>query len=333
MKKSQLLVILTITLLMVSCVKKGPWKGQEIVLGTVVTISVYDQGSVNNVDNLIDETFTEMQKLDKLWACKGEGSDLALLTDNAGGKSQQISEKTFDLLAQGLQLEQLTDQAFNIRMGPVTDLWGFHTSNPHIPGSDEIDNALAIVDGGMFFAGKSCLLGLAGMKLDVGGIGKGFAVDLAVDRMLNDGVKAGLVEAGGDLRAFGAPRTGEKWRIGVRHPRNPDEFYGIFHIGEWAVATSGDYQQYFEVNGKRYHHIFNPNTGYPSMGCVSATVMAKTCIEADAISTALMVMGAEEGGQWLEENPEYPGLIIYFDEEGNLTHLISPELEDSFSLQ
>jgi len=134
------------------------------------------------------------------------------------------------------------------------------------------------------------------------------------------------------LRAFGAPRTGEKWRIGVRHPRKPDEFYCILNIGEWAVATSGDYQQYFEVNGKRYHHIIDPNTGYPSTGCVSATVLAKTCTEADAIATALMVMGAEKGGRWLEENPGYFGLIIYFDEEGNLTHLISPELEDSFSL-
>lgn len=315
---------------MVSCAKKGPWKAQEIVLGTAVTISVYDRGSVNNINDLIDETFTEMQKLDVLWACRGEGSDIARLTENAGGSSQEINDLTYDMIANGVRMEKLTEGAFNIRMGALIDLWGFRGGNPHIPNSADIDNALTLVDGGMFFAGKSCLLGLAGMKLAVGGIAKGFAVDLAVDNLLDDGIKAGLVEAGGDLRAFGSPKHGKKWRIGIRHPRKPDEFYGTIEMREGALATSGDYQQYFNVDEKRYHHIFDPETGYPASKCVSATVFWETCTEADAVATALFVMGPERGMEWLESNPQYLGLIIYYDEEGRLVHKISTELKEHF---
>ena len=324
------LLIITI-ILITSCAPKKPWNEQQIVLGTTVSITIHDNGSYKDYKGKVSEIFAEMMELHNIWANAGESSDLALLAENAGGKSQPINEYTFDLLAKGLRMEKLTDDAFNLKMGPVTELWGFCSDNPHLPDSSAISAALTLVDGGMYFAGKNCLLGLPGMKLDVGGIGKGFAVDMAVEELKSCGVKSGIVDAGGDLRTFGTPKHGGKWKIGIRHPRQAGKFYGTLSLTECAVATSGDYQQFFEVEGKRYHHIIDPATGYPAAAeCVSATVVTKNCLEADAAATALMVMTPDKAMMWLGEHPEYMGIIIYFDQDGNLIHKISSALESSF---
>jgi thiamine biosynthesis lipoprotein len=184
----------------------------------------------------------------------------------------------------------------------------------------------------MFFAVKTCVLGVKGMKLDIGGIAKGYAVDLAAQKLQESGIQSAIVEAGGDLIAFGSAGKGKPWKIGIRHPRRPDALFGVIEIGEGAVATSGDYQQYFEIDGKRYHHIIDPENGYPASKCISATILAENCLEADAVVTAIFVMGPEKGMKWLSEHPDYLGMIIYFDRNGKLTYVISPELEGSFKL-
>lgn len=321
--KKTLSFILISTALVASCGRTPPTKAQRMLLGTVVNITIADKGTVEDAETELDGIFARLEKLDKLWSGRMEGSDMTSLTANAGLKSHPLDEKTYALLARGTQLQELTDNLFNMRLGPVTDLWGFHTGNPHIPEAWEIKDTLPLVKGAMLFADSSCLLSEKGMKLDFGGIAKGYGVDLAVENMLAAGMKSGIVEAGGDLRTFGTPGKGECWRIGLRHPRQPDEFYAVLQVDECAVATSGDYQQYFERDGKRYHHIIDPRIGYPAIGCLSATVITETCIDADAISTALFVMGPVRGIQWLNEHPEYEGIIVFFAEDGKLTHVNS----------
>jgi thiamine biosynthesis lipoprotein len=213
----------------------------------------------------------------------------------------------------------MTDGAFDIRIAPLTDLWGFRTDNPHIPDIAAISKALPLTRSDFILKEDSCELKTAGSGLDVGGIAKGFAIDLAVEKLQSLGIKSGIVSAGGDVKVFGSLEKNKKWRIGIRHPRKADDFYTIIEIEKGAVSTSGDYQQYFEVDGIRYHHIIDPETGYPPHHCVSATVIAETGATADALATALFVMGPEKGTEWLKSHPQYQGMIIYFNEKGELT--------------
>jgi len=332
MRKSVTIVFLLSLLLFSACSKTvEPFRSQKLVLGTAVTISIFDKGSLDDVNAELETVFTEMSVFDELWAANSENSDIKLLRDNAGKVSQDLDPRTFKLLADGVKLETETEGYFNLRMGPVTGLWGFHQQKRYVPSAQEINDKIHLIEGGMFFAGSSCLLGIEGMSLDIGGIGKGFAVDLAVDQLFNDGAKAGIVEAGGDLQVFGLPEPGKPWKIGIRHPRNLDEFYTVLEIESGAVATSGDYQQYFIAEGIRFHHIIDPATGFPANKCVSATVTAKSCIEADAAATAVFVMGPEKGIAWLNEHQDYSGLIIYYDSNDSLAHVYSPELKISFN--
>ena len=324
-------ILLIFLILSISCSEKEPIISQRMVLGTVVNITIEDAGDVKDTDAVLNAVFNNMEELDVIWAYSADGSDIYKLSQNAGGSSIGLDKRTFDLLAKGVRFEAFTEENFNMRLGPVTELWGFYSGDPRIPDKEDLAEMLKLTRGGMFFAGTGCLLGKKGMSLDIGGIGKGFAVDIAVEQLFSEGMNAGIVEAGGDLRVFGTRNDGKPWRIGIRHPRNLNEFYGIAEISSGAAATSGDYQQFFEVEGKRYHHIIDPKTGYPADKCVSATVFAENCIEADAVATALFVMGAEEGMSWLQKHPEYKGLIIYQDENKQLSHVLSEGLSISFN--
>ena len=323
-----LYIILSVSLILFSCdLKKPPVTDQRMLLGTVINVSVFDRGTANDVEALIDSSFSYIEDFDRLWSSTLPESDIFKLNKNSGQVSQEIDAHTFRLLTEGSMIGELTNCTFSIYLGPVTDLWGFQTGNPHIPDSSAIDDALKLTGESIFFTDKSCLLGKKGMKLDIGGIGKGYIVDLAVEYLIRDGVKSGIIEAGGDLRTFGKPTDEESWRIGIRHPRNLSEFYGVFETGECAIATSGDYQQYFEEDGVRYYHILDPKTGRPANKCVSATVAAKTCMDADAAATAVFVMGHEEGLKWLNENSDYEGIIIFFDDNQELKHVFSGGIE------
>ncbi len=282
---------------------------------------------------MVDRALTAMDNLDQLWRAHSEHSDLAALNRNAGETFTRLRYETLNMLQKGTELEESFGGAFNMFLGPVTALWGFQTDRPGIPDSAAIAEALPSTKGGLVFSSDSAMLEFPGMKLDVGGIAKGEAVDMAVFTLMNLKVEAFIVEAGGDLRTFGLPKEGKQWRIGIAHPRKPGALYGTLKVGQRSVATSGDYQQFFIEDGKRYHHIIDPETGWPADRCVSATVVAQTCTEADAAATALFVMGPEKGMEWLAHHSEYQGLIIYLDQKGKLKHKISPALEDSFKLR
>lgn len=274
-----------------------------------------------------------MLRLDDLWSAEGENSDIAALNRQAGASPVPLHPVTRLMLARGGEFEEISGGAFNLLMGSVTGLWGFQTDAPRIPDSAEIAANLPFIRGEILFEAGSVTLADSGSKLDIGGIAKGHAVDLAAEMLMRGGMKSFIVEAGGDLRTVGAPGKDRLWRIGIAHPRRPGKLYGVIEVGECAAATSGDYQQFFEREGKRYHHIIDPATGWPGAECVSATVIAGTCVEADALATALFIMGSEKGMEWLKKHPQYQGLIIYFDEAGRLQHVITPQLEKRFKLK
>ena len=158
--------------------------------------------------------------------------------------------------------------------------------------------------------GDLIVLKKVGMLLNLGAIGKGYAVDSAVDILKKSGIKSGLINAGGDLMAFGSKNRKIPWRIGLQHPRKPEEMIASLILKNKAIATTGDYQRYF-IHGKtRYHHILNPENGWPSRQAISATVIADKVTDADALATALFILGAEKGIDLINSLEGVEGMIL-----------------------
>jgi len=167
------------------------------------------------------------------------------------------------------------------------------------------------------------------LRLDLGAAAKGYAVDRMVAVLEKFGVAAGLIDAGGDIRYWGEKPDGRPWVFGVQHPRYPERYIEVEDLGLAAIATSGDYEQYFEWEGKRYHHLLDPTTGYPARTCISATVWASTAMDADILSTAVFVLGPERG---LELVAGLQGVeaLVFFERDGQLEYRSSAGVTGRF---
>jgi len=157
---------------------------------------------------------------------------------------------------------------------------------------------------------STIFLALPGMKIGFGSIGKGYAADKGKEFLQKKGVKAGIVNAAGDLSTWGKQKNGKPWGIGIFNPFKPGKMVKILKEENSAVATSGTYEKYFEVDGKRYSHIINPKTGYPATGLVSVTIYGPSAEFANGLSTSIMVLGEQQGRQLLKQFPAYKGIII-----------------------
>jgi thiamine biosynthesis lipoprotein len=201
-----------------------------------------------------------------------------------------------------------------------------------VPEPVEIEAAAALVDYSLMendYAAGKVFLPSSGMALDLGGIAKGYIVDRGLELLARSGIGHALLNAGGDIGILGPKPDGSPWRIGVKHPRRDDELIAVISwLKKGAVVTSGDYERFFEEDGERYHHILDPRTGYPARNLLSATVVAPTAIEADALSTALFVMGPQRGLELVESLPGVEAILV----TPQLELLISSGLQDCVEL-
>jgi thiamine biosynthesis lipoprotein len=217
-------------------------------------------------------------------------------------------------LALGLEVASASGGAFDPTVLPLVLLWSFD-SGGRLPPAADIQRSLRRVGWRrVSLDGEGRCRLPDGFGLDLGGIAQGAVVDLLGAWLEQRGFRRYLVEASGDILVAGTKGRREPWSVAIRHPRRSQEFVGILKLGEAgrkiAIVTSGDYERFFEQGGKRYHHILDPATGYPAMGLVSVTVIAPTCTEADALSTAAFVLGSERGLSLLEDRPGVEGLLI-----------------------
>jgi thiamine biosynthesis lipoprotein len=320
-------------ILIAGCAKKEPVRQSQTLMGTVVTISVFDTDKPKDVvQDDINMAFAAIQRVDTMMWGNSENSDVRHINELAGQRSATVSEATFQVIMEALKLFDKTDEAFDIRVGPLVDAWGFNTDHPAIPDSASLEKARSLsTQGGIFVAGQSIMRGKEGMKLDLSGLAKGYAVDQAIKVLADHGVQSAIVEAGGDLKVLGTrDDKGTKWHIAIRHPRKPDVYWGIMDILSGAAATSGDYENYFEKDGKRFCHIIDPKTGYPADKCVSVTIWGDNTMRCDALATALFVLGPEKGLAVLKENfPTFNALIVYKDGEA-LKSVMTPSFEKVF---
>ncbi|NPV14534.1 FAD:protein FMN transferase [candidate division WOR-3 bacterium] len=254
-------------------------------------------------DKAVHRAFAEMQRLDTLWSIFFDKSEVAQLNRL---RKMLVSKETRDLIVKGIAMGEETNGAFDITVEPLMRLWGFYDGNYRVPESTDIVETKKHVDYRQIVVdGDSVILG-EGVNLDLGGIAVGYAVDRAVAIMESLGLIEGLVDAGGDIRVFGE----KVWRIGVQNPRG-EGVVRVLKLKNQAVSTSGDYENFFEVNNKRYCHIVNPKTGYPATRWVAVAVVAPSALEADVYSTTLFACG-DDGAKIFRKKQVYlPGEMEY----------------------
>jgi len=254
----------------------------EMAFGSYVRMHVFGPDSAA-VRTAVARAFGQLHRLDTLWSPFLPGSELSRLNR---GRKMTVNSATAELVKAAIEAGRKTGGAFDITVQPLMQAWGFYDESHRVPDSAEVQRLLRRVDfRKVTVAGDSIVLPDS-LTIDLGGIAVGRAVDQAVTLLQSGGVTQGLVDAGGDIRVFG----NRVWRIGLQNPRG-DGVLRVFPLKNRAVATSGDYQQFFENGGRRYCHIINPETGYPAAQCVSVTVFARDALSADFWSTALFVLG------------------------------------------
>ena len=301
-----------------------PYERRHFAMGTVVTLRLYAaDGESADLEGPADSAVAEIDRISGLMSSYEPDSQLSRL--NAAGPGQQVAvdPETRQVVERSLHWAAHSQGAFDPTVGPLSRLWGFPEALEP-PAAASIEEALERV--GWTGALNTAPAGLSwerpGGKLDLGAAAKGYAVDRAVDRLRAAGVACGLVEAGGDFRYWGAKPDGGAWKFGIKHPRQRGKLILVEDIGLPAVATSGDYEQFFDHAGQRYHHLLDPRTGYPARRAVSATVWATSAIDADILATALFVMGPDSGLKLVESLPGVEALMFY-QTDGALRHRAS----------
>ena len=273
------------------CTNAAEASGEYYALDTICTQQVIGgdaQAAADEVSAMLTRITNEMSM--------NEGSDL-FAVNAAAPEGVQVCAETAGALQQALAYAALTTGAFDPTIGPVSALWDI-SGDPRVPSAEELAAAVQLVDyTGVTLNGTTVSLAQSGMMLDLGGIGKGYAADLAAQIYEKHGVQSALLNLGGNIFVYGAKADGSDYRIGLRDPYgDASDYFAVLPVRDTSVVTSGIYERYFESNGVTYHHLFNPQTGYPTdNGLAAVTVVCTNSTEADALSTALFVMGLEKG--------------------------------------
>lgn len=304
------------------------------MMDTAVTIKIFGTPDHQSKwDQAMQAAAARMATIDSIADNYNHSSNITEINRLASHQPVPLTDDMRQMLQLSLKLYNVTEGAFNPAIGALTKLWGFgRRDEMRVPSADEIKFTLEHIDaGGIRLQNHTVSFDDSCLQLDLGGIAKGYAVDLAIQTLQQYGIGDAQVDAGGDLRAICTSLTKGRRHVYVRHPRQSEAFFGFFALDSGAVATSGDYERYFMKDGIRYHHIFDGKTGYPARECVSVTIVGQSAAEADALATAVFVLGPKAGIEMVENIPGIEGLIIY-QQENKLRYLLSSGLSAKFHL-
>ncbi len=278
-------------------------------MGTLVEITV--PAAPSGTADAVDRAFAEMRRVEELMRPDGPGSEAAAITAAEG--PIEVGSETAEVIALGMKVARLSGGGFDMGLGRLKTLWGIETEHPRVPKPEEILSALeGTGPEDLMTDGNRVLKSDPRLAVDLGAIAKGFAIDRAAEILRNSGVTRAVVNAGGDLCVIG-DRGDRPWRIGIQHPRDPGALLATLSLENVSVVTSGDYERFFEAQGQRYHHLFDPRTGYPAGLAQSMTVVAPSAALADALATAAFVLGPEQGLALLKEFSQVEGLLVAAD--------------------
>ncbi len=299
------------------------FKYHQVAMGTVIEITLIgDDEETANKAAL--QAFQEIKRIEALMSPWIESSEVTRINRSAGKEGVKVSPETMEVIKKAQDISELSEGGFDITVGPLTELWRKARENKVPPSKEDVKRKLDLVNFKNIEVDKEgkVFLKKKGMAIDLGGIAKGYAVDRAFDVLRSLGHKNLIVNAGGDLRV-GGTKNNQPWSIGIQNPREPQKILTRISVADMAVATSGDYEKFFIYQDKRYHHIFNPRDGFPTEGCQSVTIVTKDCITADALATAIFVLGPEKGYALCRKLDGVECLIV--DREGKI--IVSPTLK------
>lgn len=287
-------------------------KKQVMLMGSVFEITIVGVDSSTAVEN-INLVVAEVDRIENLISEWRPETQISEVNRYAGIRPVKVDWEVFELTQRAMQYSGMSGGAFDISIAALDKIWVFDGSMEELPDTILIRQSVEKVGYQhivMDSVNSSIFLTRSGMKIGFGSIGKGYAADKGCSLMQALGVKGGIVNASGDMASWGQQPDGQPWRIGVAHPFKSHKILRTLQLGEAAVATSGSYQRYAEIEGIRYAHIINPKTGYPVTGLVSVTVYGPSAEFANALSTSVMVLGRKEGIKLLKRFPRYQYIII-----------------------
>jgi len=287
------------------------FSASKYLMGTKFDISAVST-SIDSMKKAMYYSFKEVERIQYKMSSQIDTSEITHINNFAGIKPVKVSYETYSIIARSINYSKKYNGLFDITIGPITELWGFNSDNPitKVPGKNVIDSLVKLVNYNNIIldpSDTSVYLIVKGMKLDMGGIAKGYAVDRASGIMKEWGMKNFFVNGGGDMYVSGYKQGTQKWVVGIKHPREENKLIAELEIIDGAVGTSGDYERYVIIDGKRYCHIFNTKTGYPVDISESGTAIAPTTEEAVILSKYLFIMGAEK---YKSEHINVPGMIV-----------------------
>jgi thiamine biosynthesis lipoprotein len=288
-------------------------------MGTEFEITA-NSGDIDKCKKAMYLAFKEVERIDLLLGLEHDSSEVNRINAFAGLIPAKVSSETFQIIKRSIDYSRKYDGVFDITIGPISEIWGFNSNPPlkYNPSPQAVDSLIKYVDYKKIILNEqdtSVYLPEAQMKLDLGGIGKGYAIDRAVFVMKQNGMSSFLISGGGDIYVCGYKFENQKWSVGIKHPRDDEKLIGKIEALDAAIGTSGDYERYRIIDGIRYHHIFNPKTGFPSMLSQSATSIAKTAEEAVVLSKYIFILGFEKFNL-IKEEKGINGLVI--DAEGKI---------------
>ncbi|PRR78129.1 Thiamine biosynthesis lipoprotein ApbE precursor [Clostridium liquoris] len=324
-------IIFVSSILFSSCAKKEePSVTKEnYLLGTIVQLTVYGK----NAEAASNKAMDVISDLDDKMSPSKDTSEVSKINKNAGKAFVKVSDDTFTVIKKALEYSSLSNGAFDITVGPLVNLWGIGTDKARVPSPQEIKDKLSLVnykDVILDENNRSVKLRKPNEAIDLGGIAKGYTADRVKEVLVNEGIKTAFINLGGNIVTLGNKPDGSLWNIGVQDPlQTRGEYFGIVKVSHKSIVSSGNYERYFMKNGKRYHHILDTKTGYPSdNGIIATTIISDKSIDGDALSTTAFVLGLDKGMKLIESLKGVEAIFITKDKKVYTTS----GLKDNFKI-
>nr|WP_207794487.1 FAD:protein FMN transferase [Clostridium botulinum] len=318
-------------LVFVGCNSKPeePVSRETYLMGTIINIKAYGK----NADKAVQSSVDKISDIENKMSLNISTSEVNKINKNAGIAPVKVSKNTFDVVKASLIYSEKSKGSFDITVEPLVSLWGIGTDKARIPSKDEISNALKLINYKDVIINEkesTVMLKRKGQAIDLGAIAKGYTADELKKVLLNYNVSSAFLSLGGNVYVLGNKPDKTPWKIGVQNPLEPrGDYLGIVSVSDKSVVTSGNYERFFERNGKRYHHIFDTKTGYPAeKGLISVSIISDKSIDGDALSTSVYTLGLDEGKKLIESLKGVEAIFVTNDKKVYITS----GLKDTFKL-
>ncbi len=312
------LVLIVAALLFRTGQHKKQFKEIRTALYTQVSITVLSP-SEERAKKAIDAAYEELSRLGTLLNFYADDSELSLINQNAGVQPVKVTADTLEIIQAAVFVGDQTEGGFDVTVGPLVRLWDFNKkTRPTVADVEKLMPLVGYKNIVVDVEASTVFLKKGGVKIDLGGIIKGFAADKAVAVLQKNGIEDGIVAVAGDIKTFGQQMDGRPWHIGIQNPRqqkDDDQLLATVDLQTNGISTSGDYQRFFIENGTRYHHLLDPKTGFPARLCQSVTIIAPTATLSDSLATGIFVLGPKKGMAALARL-EIEGVIV--DQDGTV---------------